>query len=194
VTDGQELPLLWHHGLDPEIGRGPIGRGTVKRTPAGLWFQSWLNRRDEYENYIHKMIELGKAGYSSGADPKTVVRQPLSGKAGAFHIARWKIVEGSVTPIPADSGNRVSIKSLMAASSDWSDVERVYGKAYAADLRREIIEDDLRALELTMQLDALESPAERKARILRELDTIEGPRRTILVPGGPSGTLVEREF
>jgi len=30
----------------------------VKKTAAGLWFQAWLNRRDEYESYILKMIEL----------------------------------------------------------------------------------------------------------------------------------------
>jgi hypothetical protein len=157
VRNGQELPLLWHHNQDSVL-RGPIGKGVVTYTDAGLWFQSWLDKRDEYERYILKMIELGKAGYSSGADPASVVRQPLAGKAGAYRIAQWHIQEGSVTPIPMDAGNTVSLKSFMASA----DTPR------AARIRRELdaIEIEERLLELDEQI--------RIGRIRAELATLEG--------------------
>lgn len=46
LEDGDALPLLWHHDRDLEIGKKPIGKGVVKRTKAGVWFQSQLNLRD----------------------------------------------------------------------------------------------------------------------------------------------------
>lgn len=109
VKDGQELPLLFHHGRDKDVGSRPIGRGIVKFTDAGLWFQSWLDRRDQYEQFILKMIELGKCGYSGGAP--YIVRAPTAGKAR--RVVTFPLVEGSVTPTPADPGNRVSLKAMM---------------------------------------------------------------------------------
>lgn len=159
VKDGDELPLLWHHNLDPEK-RGPIGKGTVKFTDAGLWFQSWLNRRDQYEMLILKMIELGKAGYSSGADTPRVLRQPIAGKANAHRIARWPLIEGSVTPVPMDAANTVSIKAFMAQQRQpdfWSDVQHAYGVKFASNLKRQFaIEDELDLLDLEIELDKLE--------------------------------------
>jgi len=156
VKDGQELPLLWHHNLDPEK-RGPIGKGVVTYTDAGLWFQSWLDQRDEYERYILKMISLGKAGYSSGADPASVVRQPIAGKAQAHRVARWRIIEGSVTPVPMDAGNSVSLKAFMAGAAD----------PRAARLLRE-----LDVLECDVRIDELENEI-RAGDLLRELARLE---------------------
>lgn len=156
VKDGQELPLLWHHNLDPEK-RGPIGRGVVKYTDLGLWFQSWLNKRDAYEALILKMIEMQKAGYSSGADPDSVVRQPIAGKSRAYRIAKWKVIEGSITPIPMDAGNSVSIKSFMADS----------GETRAQRLLRE-----LREFECDLRLEELDKES-RARRMLAELREFE---------------------
>lgn len=119
ITDletGDELPLLWHHGLDPEIGKQAIGKGSVKLTKAGWWFTAWLNKRDEYEAYMLELAKRGKLGYSSGADPASVVRQRIPGKAYGSRIARWDVLEGSLTPIPADFANQVNIKSLLGTS------------------------------------------------------------------------------
>lgn len=152
LEDGDALPTLWHHGLDPEIGKRQIGKGVVKLTPAGWWFTTWLNRRDAYEAYMLKMAELGKLGYSSGADPASVVRQPIPGKAYGKRIARWEVIEGSLTPIPADMRNLVSIKSLMAGQPD----------------RKAQLLARMRALELA----AIEDE-ERKVRLLRRMAELE---------------------
>lgn len=159
VRDGDELPVLWHHNLDPEK-RGIIGKGQVSYTPKGLWFQSWLNRRDEYERYILKMIELNKAGYSGGASD--IVRQPTAGKAR--RVTKFILVEGSVTPTPMDPYNVVSLKSFMAGGADPR------GARILRELR--LLEED-RLLDLELDLDELEENETRKARILRELKALE---------------------
>lgn len=142
LRDGQELVTLWHHDQDPQK-RGPIGKGVVTFTDAGIWFKSWLNRRDAYEMFILKLVEMGKAGYSSGADTATVVRQPIAGRVKANRLARWDIHEGSITPIPMDASNRVSLKSMLA---DMNPRERLL--ADLDDLERQLrIERELAALE-----------------------------------------------
>jgi hypothetical protein len=162
LEDGDALPLLWHHGLDPEIGKNAIGKGTVKRTPAGWWFTAWLNMRSEYEKYIYKMAELGKLGYSSQADPSTVVRVPVSGKANAHYLKSWWVIEGSVTPTPMDPGNNISIKSLMGSRAD-----------------------DLRRRRLMLELDVLQLEAEATKPPKRAVRP-EPP--ALLVPGPTSGS------
>lgn len=196
LEDGDELPLLWHHGRDPEIGEKPIGKGTVKRVSAGWWFQSWLDMRDEYERYMYKLAVMGKLGYSSGADPSTVARRPI--KKGINHITRWDVLEGSLTPVPAFFGNSVSIKSLMLkagarhSATDAADLQSIHdlsvrqgavcGAAKSDRRRRLELELDLlqieadytRELELRARaLRLTETPAEQKARLLRDLDRLQ---------------------
>jgi hypothetical protein len=191
VKDGQELGLLWHHNLDPEL-RGLIGKGVVKKTAAGLWFASWLNRRDEYESYILKMIELGKAGYSSGAYAPGVVRQPIPGKAKAFRLAKWPVIEGSITPIPCDFQSTVSVKSMMA-SRGWAALSPAEkDRSIDLELQLDWLEDDVRKADLLRELNRIESPAERAARIKQELNALERslPGR-LLRPGSGSGEMID---
>ncbi len=115
VNDGDTLITLWHHNLDPEK-RGVIGKGIVKYTDAGLWYQTWLNRRDAYEQLILQLVEAGKCGYSGGAS--TVLRTPATGKAR--RITKFTLVEGSITPTPMDAGSRVSLKAFMSSKSALS--------------------------------------------------------------------------
>jgi hypothetical protein len=185
VKDGDELVTLWHHNLDPEV-TGPIGKGVLKKMDAGWWFQSWLNRRDDYEAAILRLVELGKAGWSSGADPSKVVREPL-GK-GMHRLRVWNIIEGSVTPIPADPGNIVSIKSLMAGGSRAAYTDR----AIDLELDLDRLEDEVRAAALLADLDRLaESPGARKSRLLGELDRLGGAKPALLVPGPGSGEVID---
>jgi hypothetical protein len=163
VKDGQELPVLWHHNLDPEK-RGVIGKGIVQHTDAGLWFQSWLNQRDEYERLILKMIEMGKAGYSGGAS--AIARLASVGKSRL--ITTFHLVEGSITPVPADPGNLVSIKAFISGGSLTDEQD--------AEIEREIKSE--RKADLLQRLARLQETDEAKrARLLRELDRIDPGRR-----------------
>ncbi len=137
-----------------------IGKGVVTFTDAGLWFAAWLDARDEYEKLILKMIELGKAGYSGGAS--AIARLASVGKSRM--ITKFTLVEGSITPLPMDPANVVSLKA-MAGTTD---------KQRAARVLRELdmIEEDIaeeRRLDIELDLDELEW----QMRLERELDALE---------------------
>ncbi len=108
------LDVYYHHGYDKKLGKRVIGQATISRDEFGLWAESQLNLRDEYEKFVHSMVEAGKVGYSSGALPHLVDREPV--KAGLFFIKLWSIGEASITPTPAEPRNGiVALKSLIPA-------------------------------------------------------------------------------
>jgi transcriptional regulator with XRE-family HTH domain len=79
----------------------------TKRDAVGIFAETVLNLEDEYEQFIHSRVKLGKIGWSSGA-PAHRVRREKDGK-----ITKWVIAEGSLTPRPAEPLNRlVPMKSL----------------------------------------------------------------------------------
>jgi hypothetical protein len=172
LKDGATLPLYYHHNLDPEL-RGPLGSGEITATKEGLWFAAVLRMRSAYEKFLYRLVEMGKAGFSSGADPSTVVRQQV--KAGVFRVARWKLVEGSITATPMDAGNVVSIKSLMAGPQK---------DAYAR--RRDALLYELQDIEIDLELD--EEEAEREAARRKRRDTLDP---ALLRPGPGSGEMID---
>ncbi len=124
LTDIQSpdtLPLLYQHGFDKTLGKRVIGKGSVRRDDVGVWLESQLNLRDEYEKAIYAMAENGKLGYSSGALAHLVDREQI-GKA--YHIKTWFIGEASLTPTPAEPRNNVlPIKSLIPSAEAVTETE-----------------------------------------------------------------------
>jgi HK97 family phage major capsid protein len=117
------LPLLYQHGMDTKIGKRRVGTADNRMDDFGIWAESQLNLRDEYEKFIFDMAKRGKLGYSSGAAAHTVER---SEGAKAAHIKQWYMAEASLTPTPAEYRNTVTpIKSLAitpeAAMTDNGD-------------------------------------------------------------------------
>lgn len=114
------MPLLFHHGIDGRLMDIPIGRISKAYVDEhGLWAEAILNERMQYEAFVAKwyenkeaplsvddydkamsfiksMIDMGKLGYSSGANPNTAIIEDNG------HIAKWSIFEASGTHTPAD--------------------------------------------------------------------------------------------
>ncbi len=92
-----DRPLLYQHGLDPNVNVSVVGR--IRSTPrmdAGLWMQSQLDASDQYYKEIRKLVKAGKLGLSSGS-MRHLVQVDKSGQ-----ILRWPLIEGSLTPTPAN--------------------------------------------------------------------------------------------
>jgi HK97 family phage major capsid protein len=84
--------------------------GTASYDDVGVWLESILNRRDEYEQHLLELAEAGKLAYSSGAAGHLVTREQV-GKS--YMIKSWPIAEASLTPTPAEHRNTVyPVKSL----------------------------------------------------------------------------------
>ena len=93
-------PVYYNHGLDPVLGKKVLGSGSLELQELGMWIEAQLEMRDAYERAVYGLAEKGKLGWSSGTAPHLVERE---GK----HIARWPLgLDASLTPTPADPGNR----------------------------------------------------------------------------------------
>ncbi len=90
-------PVLYHHGLDGEVG--PVLIGQIEAWQAdetGLWVEAQLDLRSRWGRAVMELVEAGALGWSSGSMPH-LVEVSAGGR-----IDRWPIVEGSLTPTPAE--------------------------------------------------------------------------------------------
>jgi len=111
LFEGKSVPVLFDHGLDPVIKKRRLGRATLKADAVGLWFESILEQRSEYEQKILELIKAGKLGISSGSAGHMVERKTV-GKIN--EILAWPIAEVSYTHRPAEIRTSViSLKSYL---------------------------------------------------------------------------------
>ncbi len=97
-----ERPLLYQHGFDSETGVSVVGRMKIgPRTDEGLWMRSQLDIRGQYFKAIQELVKARGLDLSSGT-MKHLVQVDKSGE-----IKRWPLIEGSLTPTPANLLARV---------------------------------------------------------------------------------------
>jgi len=103
--------VYYNHGLDPILKRRKLGKAKLNIDDFGVWAETQLNMRDEYEKFIYQMAEEGKQGWSSGTASHLVEREQ-SGKA--VWIKSWPLgLDASITPTPAEPRNGVlPLKSI----------------------------------------------------------------------------------
>lgn len=90
-------PALYHHALDKEVQTSMIGTITsIKADVHGLWAEAQYNKRSQYVQRIKKLVADGLLSWSSGSVGH-MVRKRANGE-----ITEWPIVEGSLTPEPAE--------------------------------------------------------------------------------------------
>jgi hypothetical protein len=118
-----QVQLYYHHGLNKNVGRTPLGWAELSVKSDGVWFKSDLSQdmegwlEGEREKAVHyrgmalKLAQEGLLGGSSGAASHVVVKRPTT--KGDW-IARWPIAEASITPRPANprTFGTVALKSL----------------------------------------------------------------------------------
>ena len=121
IGDGATVPIYYQHGFDPVIKNRRIGSGKAKFDEVGIWLESQLEMRDEYERMIYELAESGKLGWSSGAAGHLVDRKQ-NGKA--WQITSWPIAEASLTPTPAEPRNSaIPLKSLFVKTREQTENE-----------------------------------------------------------------------
>lgn len=102
-------PVLYHHGLDGTMKASVIGViDSLKADETGVWAEAQLNMREHYVRTVLKLVEKGILGWSSGSLPHLV------DVANDGHIKRWPIVEGSLTPTPAEP-RRTEVATIKSA-------------------------------------------------------------------------------
>ena len=101
-----QRPLLFGHGYDPALKTSVVGRIRVEPTDKGLWMQAQLDKKHAYYEQIAGLLQEG-LGLSSGS----VDHLAEANKSG--EIIRWPLIEGSLTPTPAnpDAAAKYAAKS-----------------------------------------------------------------------------------
>ena len=105
--------VYYNHGADPKLGKRRLGNATLKADEFGVWAETQLQLRDEYERFIYNLAEQGKMGWSSGTAPH-LVEYEQAGKA--TWIKSWPLgLDASLTPAPAEPRNSViPLKSYLS--------------------------------------------------------------------------------
>lgn len=99
-------PVLYHHGLplpddlsllQPAPVRAAIGHiDSLRPDEVGVWATAQLDPDHPYYDALLRLIDDGALSWSSGSLPQ------LAQVADDGRITRWVIVEGSLTPRPAE--------------------------------------------------------------------------------------------
>ena len=104
-----QRPVLYHHGLDGDLKAAVIGViDTLRADATGLWAEAQLDLRQRYVRAVQRLVDRGILGWSSGSLPHLVE----VGDDG--QIKRWPIVEGSLTPSPAEP-RRTDVHTIKSA-------------------------------------------------------------------------------
>jgi HK97 family phage major capsid protein len=104
-----QRPVLYHHGLDGNLKAAVIGvMDTLRRDATGLWAEAQLDLRKRYVRAVLRLVEQGALGWSSGSLPHLVE------VAADGAIRRWPIIEGSLTPTPAEP-RQTNVHTLKSA-------------------------------------------------------------------------------
>jgi HK97 family phage major capsid protein len=104
-----QRPVLYHHGLDGALKAAVIGVIDHLHTDEqGVWAEAQLDLRQQYARTIQQLIDRGTLGWSSGSLPHLVQ------VADDGRIERWPIVEGSLTPTPAEP-SRTEVRTIKSA-------------------------------------------------------------------------------
>ncbi|HUN07575.1 MAG TPA: phage major capsid protein [Aggregatilineales bacterium] len=104
-----QRPVLYHHGLDGALKAAVIGVIDHLHTDEqGVWAEAQLDLRQQYARTIQQLIDRGTLGWSSGSLPHLVQ------VADDGRIERWPIVEGSLTPTPAEP-RRTEVRTIKSA-------------------------------------------------------------------------------
>jgi HK97 family phage major capsid protein len=171
--DVESSSVYYDHGLDEKVGKRVLGKARLEEDEFGVWAETQLKLRDEYEKFIYGLAEKGKMGWSSGTAGHLMERKKVTDNA--YWITRWPLgLDASLTTRPAEPRNgAVPLKSLLPqmqelpkgeaeVSGDGTPSE---GKQSDADIDKDGIpnEGDSNMAESTVDLQKLVDEASEKA-------------------------------
>jgi hypothetical protein len=94
----ERRPALYQHGLDAKMGSQLVGHiDTLEPDDIGLWAEAQVQANTNYRAIVAKLVEKGVLAWSSGTMPHLARIDRKTGE-----IKSWPIIEGSLTPTPAE--------------------------------------------------------------------------------------------
>ena len=104
-----ERPVLYHHGLDGNLKAAVIGKiDALTVDEVGIWAEAQLDLHKRYVRAVQRLIKKGILNWSSGSMAHLVDVDDDG------TIKRWPLVEGSLTPTPAEP-RRTDVQTIKSA-------------------------------------------------------------------------------
>ena len=117
IDESGTVGVYFHHGLAPKFGKRRVSKASLRKDDFGIFAETVLAERDEYERFIVQLAEAGKLGWSSGTAAHLMERETQPD--GRTKITRWPIAEASLTHTPAEPRAAVMpLKSLQFVEVD----------------------------------------------------------------------------
>lgn len=99
----------YHHGFSVKAKKTKYGAITITRLDDGLYAHLKMDFSQPYASDIYDLAKDGKLFWSSGSATHLVEKEPQPN--GTTYIKGWPLIEGSLTPNPADKGAFAFAKS-----------------------------------------------------------------------------------
>jgi|GEM_PF-3169569 len=111
-SNGERLPILYRHGVDPDIKRRRFGEATISRAADGVWCSGYFHSKDADSEKLLEMARNGELNFSTGATGHLVETTPVG---NAKHIDSWPLAELSLCPkgFVAEPRNILSLKAFI---------------------------------------------------------------------------------
>lgn len=108
---GERRPILYRHGVDPDVKRRRFGEVQISKAADGLWCSGFFHTKDSDSLKLLEMAEAGALNWSTGATGHLAA---ITVVGSAKHIDEWPIAEVSLCPAGsvAEPRNILSLKSF----------------------------------------------------------------------------------
>ncbi|MGJ3238801.1 MAG: phage major capsid protein [Anaerolineae bacterium] len=156
-------PMLYHHGLDGKLKSAVIGQiDRLEVDDIGIWAEGQLDIHKRYVRAVQGLIDKGILHWSSGSLAH-LVETSTDG-----HIKRWPLIEGSLTPTPAEP-RRTDVSRIKAVYDQLGlDSQRLTPPISTPNPKGHTMSQPIRQLPLTSQADALP-----RVQVSSEFDTFD---------------------
>ncbi len=168
-----QRPVLYHHGLDGSLKAAVIGvMDLLRADDTGLWAEAQLDLHKRYVRAVQRLVERGVLSWSSGSLPHLVE------VSDAGQIKRWPIVEGSLTPTPAEP-RHTDVRTLQSAYKALGlDMSRLgLADAATSDASHEKGQDMIQQAQAPLKrlpiADEREAAKSARIEVGSEFDTLE---------------------
>jgi len=160
--------VYYQHGQDEKLKQRKLGKSIHRTDEFGVWAETQLRMRDEYEKFIYALAEAGKLGWSSGTAAHLVEYEE---KGKARRISKWPLgLDDTLTPTPAEPRNSaIPLKSYLGAIQQPTLENHAEGAGDApqvdggADNSKPISHKEVPNMELTQeQIDSMVVEAGKK--------------------------------
>lgn len=106
--DQISLPIMYRHGKSKKAKKTRYGELHITRKETGLWAEGTVDASKKYAKEILGLAASGTLGWSSGSSEHCT---DFVKTAKGERIDAWFLIEGSLTPNPAEPSNNAFVKS-----------------------------------------------------------------------------------